>query len=195
MARITDPEKLNRIKNSTMELLVRNGYSGITIAAIAFEARVSVGYLYRHFRGKNELINYLVLENFDYLQQTVNLLLDQSDDVATVVRFYMGALFEIANEAPTKARFIGILFRDPHFRMEAQGKNILNIPLIAERILLKGQQTHEIDPKVSISEIMLFLLNIPIDFMTQRLGADGSSAPFTEEEITRIAGMCMRALA
>lgn len=194
MARITDPEKLNRIKESTMELLVRNGYSGITIAAIAFEARVSVGYLYRHFKGKNELINYLVLENFDYLQKTVNLLLDQSADIATVIRFYMGALFEIANTAPNKARFIGVLFRDPHFRKEAQGRNVLDIPEIAERIRLKGQITHEINPAVSSAEIMLFLLNIPIDFITQRLGSSNST-PFTDEEITRLAGMCLRALA
>lgn len=195
MARITDPEKLNRIKDSTMELLVRNGYSGITIAAIAFEARVSVGYLYRHFKGKNALISYLVLENFDYLLKTVNLLLDQSEDITTVVRYYMGALFEMANTFPNRARFIGVLFRDPHFRKEAQGKNILDIPEIAERIRLKGQLTHEIDSQVSNSEVMLFLLNIPIDFMSQRLGNSGTSAPFTEEEINRLAGMCMRALA
>ncbi len=194
MARITDPNKLNRIKECTMDLLVRNGYSGITIAAIAHEAQVSAGYLYRHFKGKDDLISYLVLENFDYLQTRVNLLLDQSDDVATVVRYYLGALFDIANTTPTKARFISVLFRDPHFRKEARGKNILKIPEIAERIHIKGQATKEFDPQVSVSEIMLFLLNVPIDFMAQRLEQVGGYAPFTEQELNRLSGMCMRAL-
>lgn len=194
MARITDPEKLNRIKECTMDLIVRNGYSGITIAAIAGEAQVSAGYLYRHFSGKDELVSTLVLENFETLQKTVSRLLDESADIATVVRYYFSALFEIANLYPTKARFISILYRDARFREEARQQSILKIPEIAERLLHKGISTQEIDARASVQEIMLFLLNLPIDYIFQRLEGGSEPRPFEEAEISRLAEMCMRAL-
>lgn len=193
MARITDPDKLNRIKESTMNLIVRNGYSGITIAAIASEAQVSAGYLYRHFKGKDELISSLVLENFETLQSTVSRLLEESMDITTVVQYYFRALFEIANTDPTKARFISILYRDSRFRQDAQDKSILKIPAIAERILLKGQKTGEINSRTTVPEIMLFLLNLPIDYIFQRL-EEKHQKPFVDDEVLRLAGMCMGAL-
>lgn len=193
MARITDPDKLNRIKDSTMNLIVRNGYSGITIAAIASEAQVSAGYLYRHFKGKDELISSLVLENFETLQSTVSRLLEESGDITTVVQYYFRALFEIANTDPTKARFICILYRDSRFRQDAQDKSILKIPAIAERILLKGQKTGEINSRTTVPEIMLFLLNLPIDYIFQRL-EEKHQKPFADDEVLRLAGMCMGAL-
>jgi len=195
MARITDPEKLNRIKECTMDLIVRNGYSGITIAAIASEAQVSAGYLYRHFKGKDELISSLVIENFETLQRTVNRLLDESTDITTVVRYYFKALFEIANTSPTKARFISSLYRDARFRKDARDKSILNVPAIAGRILHKGQRSGEIGPETSVTEIMLFLLNLPLDYILQQFDEKSGVRTFSDKEIRRLVDMCMRALA
>ncbi len=195
MARITDPEKLNRIKECTMDLIVRNGYSGITIAAIASEAQVSAGYLYRHFKGKDELISSLVIENFETLQRTVNRLLDESTDITTVVRYYFKALFEIANTSPTKARFISSLYRDARFRKDARDKSILNVPAIADRILHKGQRSGEIGPETSVTEIMLFLLNLPLDYILQQFDEKSGVRTFSDKEIRRLVDMCMRALA
>lgn len=177
-----------------MDLIVRNGYNGITIAAIASEAQVSAGYLYRHFKGKDELISYLVIENFETLQNTINALLEESNDITTVIRYYFGALFEIASSSPTKARFISILYRDSLFRREVGGKTILKIPEIAKRVQQKGQQTEEINSQITVPEIMLFLLNLPIDYISQRLEEGPAMKPFTVQEIDRLAGMCMRAL-
>lgn len=195
MARITDPEKLNRIKECTMDLIVRNGYSGITIAAIASEAQVSAGYLYRHFKGKDELISSLVIENFETLQRTVNRLLDESKDITTVVRYYFKALFEVANTSPTKARFISSLYRDARFRKDARDKSILNVPAIADRILHKGQRSGEIGPETSVTEIMLFLLNLPLDYILQQFDEKSGVRTFSDKEIRRLVDMCMRALA
>lgn len=194
MARVTDPEKLNRIKECTMNLIVRNGYNGITIAAIAGEAHVSVGYLYRHFEGKDELINFLVSESFESLRRTVSHLLDESADITTVVLYYFGALFEMANTAPIKARFISILYRDARFREEAREQSILQIPDIAERLLYKGIETGEFNPQITVPEIMLFLLNLPIDYLFQRLEGQLGPAAITEEETHKLATMCLRAL-
>lgn len=69
MARITDPTKLEKIKKAAMELVVRHGYRGISIGAIAKKAGVSTGYLYRHYNGKSDLIQDLIDNNFKTFEE------------------------------------------------------------------------------------------------------------------------------
>ena len=52
--RITDTNKIERIKTETKILIVEKGYHGASIAEIAIRADVSDGYLYRHYKNKSE---------------------------------------------------------------------------------------------------------------------------------------------
>ena len=57
MARKIDEDKIARIKEATMQTIVENGIEDTTIAMIAKNAGVSGGYLYRTYKGKQDLIN------------------------------------------------------------------------------------------------------------------------------------------
>lgn len=194
MARVTDPQKLDRIRACTMDLIVRNGFAGITIAAVAQQASVSVGYLYRHYAGKDELVTDLVVQNFETLRQTVTGMLAQSESVAAVVRYYLSQLFVLAEQEPVKARFISVLFRDVRFREMARGKRLLNIPEVAASLLEKGRCTGEIRADVTVSEVMLFLLNLPLDYIFVNLEETRQPSPFTEAHIQRLSSMCLKGL-
>lgn len=194
MARVTDPQKLARIRDCTMDLIVRNGYAGITIAAVASNAGVSVGYLYRHYAGKDELVTDLVIQNFETLRQTVTALLEQSTDIAEVVRYYLTVLFSLAETEPIKARFISILYRDVRFREIARAQKLLNIPEVAARLLEKGQLTGEIRQDATVDEAMLFLLNLPLDYLFLRLEGDRGPEDFSAATIRRLSEMCLKAL-
>lgn len=194
MTRVTDPDKLNRIKNCTMDLIVRSGYSGMTIATIASEAGVSAGYLYRHFAGKDDLIKALVIENFHVLSNTVDQLLEESNDITSIVGYYLDTLFDMAITTPIKARFVSALIKDPRYRMEAREKQVLNIPEIAARLLRKGHQTGEINAEVTVRETMLFLLSLPLDYIAQELDEDHGSDGFSPVARQRLARMCLKAL-
>lgn len=194
MARVTDPQKLDRIRACTMDLIVRNGFAGITIAAVAEKAGVSVGYLYRHYAGKDELVTDLVVQNFETLRQTVTGMLAQSESVAAVVRYYLTQLFILAEQEPVKARFISVLFRDVRFREIARGKRLLNIPEVAASLLAKGRATGEIREDVTVPEVMLFLLNLPLDYIFVNLEEAQPSPAFTEAHIHRLTAMCLKGL-
>ena len=62
MAKKVDQTKIERIRNASVEVISEHGILGGSVASIAERADVSVGYLYRHYPGKTELINDL-LEN------------------------------------------------------------------------------------------------------------------------------------
>lgn len=57
MARITDVNRIKRLKDSTMKLVVENGFGGASAAMIAIDAKVASGYFYMHYKGKYEMVN------------------------------------------------------------------------------------------------------------------------------------------
>ena len=52
MARITDQNKIQRLKQSTMKLVVEKGFGGASAALISNDAQVASGYFYMHYEGK-----------------------------------------------------------------------------------------------------------------------------------------------
>ena len=63
--RIKDINKLERVKQETLKIVVKKGYHGATISQIAKKAKVSDGYLYRHYANKSELVQTLFIENMN----------------------------------------------------------------------------------------------------------------------------------
>ena len=62
MARITDQRKIERLKYSTMKLVVERGFGGASVALIAKEANVASGYFYLHYISKYEMVNSILQE-------------------------------------------------------------------------------------------------------------------------------------
>ncbi len=75
MARKIDEDKIKRIKESTMKMIVDHGIEATTIAMIAKNANVSGGYLYRIYSGKQDLIKDLYADKVDSLLTEINFLL------------------------------------------------------------------------------------------------------------------------
>jgi AcrR family transcriptional regulator len=57
MAKLADESKLMRIKEAAIALIAENGYGEATISSIASKADVAVGYLYRYYSGKEQLVS------------------------------------------------------------------------------------------------------------------------------------------
>ena len=60
MAKKMDMTKLDRIREASVEIISEHGILNSSVASIAERAGVSVGYLYRHYPGKVDLINDLL---------------------------------------------------------------------------------------------------------------------------------------
>ncbi len=56
-----DPEKLARIYNAALKLVLREGFSALKMGDVAKEARIATGTLYIYFQSKEHLINQLYL--------------------------------------------------------------------------------------------------------------------------------------
>ncbi len=71
MARITDETKLEAIKKSLVEIIIKDGSANASIAKVAKKAKVSGGYLYRYYESKESLINELYSDKFNELSENL----------------------------------------------------------------------------------------------------------------------------
>lgn len=61
MPRVRDQNKVNDIYQSALKLVLKEGFSGLKMSAVAREAQVATGTVYIYFKNKEELINQLYL--------------------------------------------------------------------------------------------------------------------------------------
>lgn len=194
MARITDPSKLERIKKATMELVVKHGYRGTSIGAIAKKAGVSTGYLYRHYDGKSDLIQNLIDSNFKTFEKIFCKTVDEKGTAKDTIFNVINVLFNISINNPIHAKFLSVLVFDQNFEIRKRREEDKKTRRLVNNILDFGIKNGEINPKTTIDEILLVLFAIIFTYISSNLNFDNSKEKFTEEKARRIADICLNAL-
>ncbi|MDK2810641.1 MAG: TetR/AcrR family transcriptional regulator, repressor of fatR-cypB operon [Petroclostridium sp.] len=192
MARIVDPDKLARIKETTMELVGEHGYNGVTINEIAKKARVSSGYLYRYYKGKDELIEELITTHFECFRNIFFKILNEPDNARDIIFNFISVLFNIAVEIPVLAKFIYTLIFDQNPEIKKRRDEDIRINNLADKILEIGIKNGEINSKTTKEEIKLVLFTIPFCYVSRNIGK--GKANFREEHANRLTEMCINAL-
>ncbi len=191
MARITDPKKLERIKRATMELVAKCGYNGVSISNIAKEAGVSNGYLYRHYNGKDDLIEELVESNSKLFKNLFIKMLDKVKTVEEIFYSFVTVLFKVAMDDPVLAKFFHTLVFDQNYEIKKRRDNDKEINELVRVVLNQGLENKEFSSKTTEADIKLIILTIPFSYISINLN---DKEKFSEEKAKRIAEMCLNAL-
>lgn len=192
MARIIDDNKLERIKNATIEMVVANGYGGASISKIAKNAGVAEGYLYRFYAGKNELVNDLLYANVNELADSLENLLENHRSVWDIFNMMIVKLLDLAKNQPDKIKFLYVLMHDYNFNMvDDQRERIFNLCL---RIKENGIKSKELKEDVTEEEIYLMGVTFPIQFINLRLKNFFKQSQLTEKETEQILNICINSL-
>ena len=148
MARKIDENKINSIKESTMKMIVDHGIEATTIAMIAKNAKVSGGYLYRIYSGKQDLINALFFEKVHSLLNELEFLL---------------ALNPTTIEPIISAFTRNRLVYNDNFTLSEDLK-VKNIHLM-EAIKQIGVQSGEVSSTIHLHELHYHILIYPVDYI------------------------------
>lgn len=194
MARLTDPEKLERIKYATMELVNRNGYQGITTAKIAENARVSAGYLYHHYESKDQLICSLIEDCHINAKTGIEKLIEENAPYKDIVHHVYGVILPIANTDPVRAEFIYVLAHDPHFRDFDISSSLFDIVGALESLREYALERKMIGQDTTLAEMMVFMIDVPTSYVYHRIKSDGKDLLITDQDIRRLAEKCALAL-
>jgi AcrR family transcriptional regulator len=183
MARLIDETKIERIKAVTLEMVVLKGYGGASISEIAHKAGVAEGYLYRHYKGKAELVNDLLFSNLNELIQKLESLLDSRQTFPQIFEQLTRTLFEMANQQPERIKFLYVLMHDYNFKIqEEQREKILSLCSQVRDVGQKSGYGFDIDEE----EIYLLGVAYPIQFINLRLKGFFNNISLGEEEIKKV---------
>ena len=183
MAKKVDRTKIERIRDASVEVISEHGILGGSVASIAERADVSVGYLYRHYPGKTELINDL-LENARYaFTDRIRALIRETDDIERIVGGIVGFLIESAADNPAKHKFLIMLLND--FSVEIKPESRKRIIEIGEVLLETGQKNRTVRGDISVNDLYIALVGIPMQYLASRYRFDFDSRPCDTQELIR----------
>jgi AcrR family transcriptional regulator len=164
MARKIDDEKIKRIKEATMQTIVENGIEDTTIAMIAKNANVSGGYLYRIYKGKQDLINELFFEKANSLYQELEFLLSvQQNTIKPFINsFIQNRIIYFINE-PIASKFYYQLLHNENFALPKDLR--INTLQVMETIKSIGLKSGEISENISLYQLHYHLFVYVIDYI------------------------------
>jgi AcrR family transcriptional regulator len=193
MSRIAEPEKIENIKMATMEALLEYGYGGMTIESISKKAGVSPGYLYRHYKSKEELVQELLDSAMDEIIGSFISDIDSSDSLYEAGYKTINKLFVKANLEPLLARFSAAVVMDIKIPSKDKADNFKPILELADKCIRLGIKTGELKSKVTAMEVLVVSFMIPFRYLSISLEIN-KYRKFTSEEVQRVAEICVNAL-
>lgn len=183
MARITDQNKIERLKQSTMKLVVENGFGGASAALIAKDAKVASGYFYMHYKGKYEMVNSILQEVYQEMFGKFEELINESNPFQNTIEKLIRHFVGIANEEPVKVKFLYVLTNDYSFVIDSQIRE--NTLRLIKRMQEIGVHTGYLDASLTVNDLYLILITTTIQYINQKYKYEKQEV-ITEEDIKHL---------
>jgi len=192
MARIIDETKIERIKEAAIQMVVLRGVGGASISEIAHKAGVAEGYLYRHYKGKTELINDLLFTIMNEVLNELQKLIDEQHPVDEIIEKVVRILFELANRDPERIKFLYVLMNDYNYSIQKDQQQ--RIFSLCKRVKEVSLSAGTIDSALSEEEIYLLGVAYPIQFINLRLKSFFYQSQLGEDEIKKVLHICLNSI-
>lgn len=183
MAKKIDTTKLDRIREASVEIISESGILNCPVASIARRAGVSVGYLYRHYPSKVELINDLLEEALNAIAGQIDTLMAGSSDIRTIVNGIVSFIIESAEKNRAKHKFLIMLLND--FSVGIKPETQRRIREIAHKLIETGQKNKVLRNGISANDLYLALVGIPMQFLAAEYRFDFGERQSGREELIR----------
>lgn len=166
MARITDQTKIERLKQSTMKMVVDYGFGGASVALISKDAQVASGYFYMHYKGKYELVNAILQEVYSKVFGMFEKLIEQGKPFHETIENIIRHFVESANKEPIRVKFLYVLTNDYNFVIDKHIQE--NTQMLLDKLMQMGRSTNDLDKTLIVSDMYLILIITTIQFINQK---------------------------
>jgi len=107
-------DKRRRIMAVALGLLAERGFHGAPISAIAKEAEIGIGTIYRYFKDKDSLIHEIFRELHDRYQQQILAQFDPGRSLPERFHQIFDLLLRLFLAAPAEFRFMELYYYSPY---------------------------------------------------------------------------------
>lgn len=165
MARITDQKKIERLKQSTMKLVVEHGFGGASASLIAKDANVAAGYFYMHYKGKYEMVNTLLQDVYQEVVDKFEEITSNGASFHDIVEKMIRHFFTMANTDHIKLKFLYVLTNDYSFVIDKEMHD--DIFKIISVLMFDGHSSGQLDKEINQSDLYLTVIINTIQFINQ----------------------------
>lgn len=180
MARITDQNRIERLKHSTMKLVVEHGFGGASASLIAKDAEVASGYFYMHYKGKYEMVNSLLHDVYQEVVSKFEELTNNGSTFDEIIDKMIRHFFALANAEPIKLKFLYVLINDYSFAIDSEMRD--NIFKIINVLVFDGYSSGQLDKNVSEADLYLYVIINTIQYINQCYKNAGKQIIFEKKD-------------
>lgn len=193
MARKVDPNKLERIKEATINSIFRYGYRGMSITEVSKMAKVSAGYLYRYYESKEQLIHEIVTVEFKEVKDSMRVLLEESTSLKAFIYDFVGNIFELVSENPTRAKLAAVLIFDIEECAFNSDEELGFKRKFENKLLELGRRNGELHTELTEEDVILILTTIVFRYVYSKSEADYNYF-VNKENARKVAMICYNAM-
>ncbi|MGI9527605.1 MAG: TetR/AcrR family transcriptional regulator [Weeksellaceae bacterium] len=190
MARITDENKMKAVKQTLLDIIVRDGSSNASIAKMAKEAGVSAGYLYRHYESKESLLTALYQEKFELIHSILSESIEDNKTLESFINQFFAEIVELTKVNENEVLFLLKMMTDYSVKltpdMKEQLGNAVNIFKIAYQ--------HELNENINAEQIFTQTIGTILLFINMRKRAVFTSTNINQKDIQTYTQMILKAL-
>lgn len=159
-------EKLESIRNATIESISRKGLANSSVAGIAKIAGVSDGYLYRHYTSKDDLVQDVLGVTFALANELIAKLLAESRNIEEYIDNYLRVSIASATENPDKFKFLVLLQNDFSFSVDTE--LVKRMKELCYEILRKCADSGNYRDDLSVEDIYMAFIVVPQQYIKLR---------------------------
>lgn len=187
MAKPIDVSKIERIRESAISIISRQGVPNCSVAAIAKQAGVSVGYLYRHYPSKDALINDMLEQYFELINEKISSLIADNRNIEYVVAGVVEHIMAMSEQDEDKSKFLIMLLNDFSVEIDSKMKN--RIKNLAEELIVMLKDSTTADKDLTAEDIYFAMIGIPMQYLSQRYShiVGGLSAGNNSAHVVKVA--------
>lgn len=192
MAKPIDTTKLERVYEAAMQLIVENGYGGASISSIAKMAKVSEGYLYRHYSGKKELVDYLLNTRIKEVGENILEYMEVHENSELILDRLLNNICDKGKNNPFQMKFLYVLMNSYNFRINNEMNEFMRD--ICLRIIEIGKKQGIVDKDIRLDHFFTMMIIYPIQYINLRLKNFFSNEGFNQEERELLISFCLNAV-
>ncbi|MCG8700425.1 MAG: TetR/AcrR family transcriptional regulator [Bacteroidales bacterium] len=189
---LIDKTKLSRINEAAVELIVKNGYSAITVSTLARRAGVSERMLYQLHKSKQDLFNHLLFSKISPMLKSIDSGLEEGKSLKEVLKMVIDYLFSMAKEKPKDLKFLYVLIHDYDFQTSYDIQE--QIRKLIEKALTKGKERGEINSQVGYEDLYNVAISYPIVFFNLRFRNFFGKSTLNDEDRKHVLEFSVHAL-
>lgn len=177
--RLPAQERRGQLMDASIRLLARDGFPRTTADAIAAEAGVSKGLIWRHFDDLTDLLHQSGLHALRQITQAVADELDFTAPVPDVIRAAIAVASRVPTRWPEQHRAIQQLtgsLRDSEGALVVSAADIDELLAGQEMLFRKGQSEGDIRPDID-PRTLAITYQAAVDAMIERLEGDPELDP------------------